>query len=195
MDWQGCHLRRLGRTSLNVSCVRWSFVVFHILVLINLTSLLGKNLAEDTADFGKSSLASRRHLGTCREDCFLISIRLLWPHAFCTQDLEHALSTAYLVTWCIDPVIFSMTHVRRHDIMEAVAVAAEAANRPSARGWHAEIYGSLFGCCGICTRQFFVCPCVNLRCCTYDFERTLSSAARAFVCRLTVSCGFTSARA
>ena len=121
-----------GRTSLNVSCVRWSFVVFHILVLTNLTSLLGKNLAEDTADFGKSSLASRRHLGTSREDCFLISIRLLWPHAFCTQDLEHALSTAYLVTWCIGPVIFSMTHVRGHDIMEAVAVAAEAANCQSA---------------------------------------------------------------
>ena len=37
----------------SVSCVRWSFVVFFILVLIKLISLLGKNLAEDTADFGK----------------------------------------------------------------------------------------------------------------------------------------------
>ena len=106
-DWQGCHLRRLGRTSLNVSCVRWSFVVFFFLVLIKLISLLGKNLPEDTADFGKDSLASRRHLGTGCEDCFQISICLLWPHALCTQDLKHALSTAYLVKhatphpWCL----------------------------------------------------------------------------------------------
>ena len=56
------------------SCVRWSFVVFHILVPKKLTSLLGKNLAEDTADFGKDSLASRRHFGTGREDCFQISV-------------------------------------------------------------------------------------------------------------------------
>ena len=82
-------------------------MVFFFLVLTKLISLLGKNLPEDTADFGKDSLASRRHLGTGREDCFQISICLLWPHAFCTQDLKHALSTAYLVKhatphpWCI----------------------------------------------------------------------------------------------
>ena len=81
----------------------------------------GKNFAEDTADFGKDSLASRRYLGTVREDCFQISICLLWPHAFCTQDLKHALSTAYLVKraapqpWCIcvDSRDFSLTEVTR----------------------------------------------------------------------------------
>ena len=107
MDWQECHLRRLGRTSLNVSCGRGSFVVFFIFVLIKLISLLGKNFAEDTADFGNDSLASRRHFGIGREECFQICICLLWPHAFRTQDLKHALSTAYLVKhatprpWCI----------------------------------------------------------------------------------------------
>ena len=39
------------------------------------------------------------------------------------------------------------------------------------------------------------CPCVKLGCCTHDIERTLSGVARAPLCRLTVSCGFTSARA
>ena len=41
-DWQGCHLRRLEKASLNVSAVRWSFVQFHILVLLMLTPLLGE---------------------------------------------------------------------------------------------------------------------------------------------------------
>ena len=93
-----------------------------------MTNLLGKNFAEDTADFGKNSLASRRHLGTGREDCLQITIRLLWPHAFCTPDLDHALSShATLHPWCIcinSLEFFIHTHFRGHDIMEAVAVAA-----------------------------------------------------------------------
>ena len=102
-----------------------------------LTSLLGKNPAEDTADFGKDSMASKRHLGTARQNWFPMSIRLLWHHVFCTQDLEHALSSAYVVKhatphpWCIcvdSSKIFMDKHFRGHDIMEAVAVAAEAAN-------------------------------------------------------------------
>ena len=44
-------------------------------------------------------------------------------------------------------------------------------------------------------RANFSCPCVQLGCCTHDIERALSGAARAPLCRLTVSCGFTSARA
>ena len=38
--------------------------------LIKLISLLGKNFAEDTADFGKDSLASKRHFDTGRPICF-----------------------------------------------------------------------------------------------------------------------------
>ena len=76
-------------------------------VLIKLISLLGKNFAEDRADFGNDSLASRRQFGIGREECFQICICLWWPHAFRTQDLKHTLSTAYLVKhatprpWCI----------------------------------------------------------------------------------------------
>ena len=44
-------------------------------------------------------------------------------------------------------------------------------------------------------RAIFSCVHVFLiGCCTHDVERALSSAARAPLCRLTVSCGFTSAR-
>ena len=52
-------------------------------------------------------------------------------------------------------------------------------------------------CSGIVAlaRANFSCPCVKLGCCTHDIERALSGAARALLCRLTVSCGFTSARA
>ena len=39
-----------------------------------------------------------------------------------------------------------------------------------------------------------MCPCVEIGCCTHDIECALSRAARATLCRLTVSCGFTSAR-
>ena len=39
---------------------------------------------------------------------------------------------------------------------------------------------------------FFMRPCVKLGSCTHDIERALSRAAP--LCRLTVSCGFTSAR-
>ena len=44
-------------------------------------------------------------------------------------------------------------------------------------------------------RANFSCPCVEFGCCTHDIERALSGAARALLCRLTVSCGKTSARA
>ena len=40
--------------------------------------------------FWQGFTASRRHFNTHHEDCFQISIRLLWPHTFSTQDLEHA---------------------------------------------------------------------------------------------------------
>ena len=45
-----------------------------------------------------------------------------------------------------------------------------------------------------CTRQFSMCPCVELGCCTHDIERALSRTARAPLCRLTASGGFISAR-
>ena len=118
LDW----LHELGKLANGLAGVPFSptrkdkFKRF-LCILTKLFSLLGKNLADDTADFGKNSLASRRHLAICREDCFQISICLLWPHAFCTQDPEHALSTAHLVKhatphpWCIcvDPLDFSLT--------------------------------------------------------------------------------------
>ena len=43
-------------------------------------------------------------------------------------------------------------------------------------------------------RANFSCPCVKLGCCTPDIERAVSGAARAPLCRLTVSCGFTSVK-
>ena len=45
-----------------------------------------------------------------------------------------------------------------------------------------------------CTRQFFMCPCIKLGCCTHGVERVLSSAARAPLCPQMAGCGFSSVR-
>ena len=156
-------------------CVRWSFVPFQVLVLIMLTSLLGKNLAKNTADFGKDSLASRRHLRTGREDCFQMSIRLAWPCAFCTHDLEHTLSSAHSVShatphlWCMcaDPLDFFIDEdFRGHDI-----IGSRRRRRQS-------------GKLRVFTNVSCVCVLNMVGCCTHDIEGVLSSAARAPLCRL-----------
>ena len=64
------------------------------------------------------------------------------------------------------------------------------ANYGSSWGWHVEIYDFIFGCRGTCRRQIFMCPCVKHGSYTHNIERALSSAARASLSRLTMSCGF-----
>ena len=151
---------RTRKGKLNVSCVRWSFVAFHMFFLIRLISLLGKNVAGDTADFDKDSLASKRHFGTGREDCFQMSICLLWPCVLhsrsqtrfvdcipCenTQRLIHGASAQIPVilhrhTHFRGPANSGLTGTRTSWAsfrIDAVAVAAEAANCKSSWGWHA----------------------------------------------------------
>ena len=110
-------------------------------------SLLGKNLAEDTADFGKDSLGSKRHLGTGREGLFPN-----FPLSFVAACVLHTRSQTRFVD-CIpcetrdassmvhlrDSLDFSLTKHAHSGLigaraswasfrMDVVAVAAEAAN-------------------------------------------------------------------
>ena len=193
-------------------------MVFYFLVLIKLISLLGKNFAKDTTDFGKDSLASRRHLGTGREDFPIFHLSFVASCVLHTRSQTRFVDCKPCETrdassmWCIcvdSRDFFIDKHFRGHAHsgltgtraswasfrIDVVAVAAETANcvvsmRMACRNfrlvvrmlWH--LHGPNFH-----VHVF------NLGAAHMNIERALSGAARSPLCRLTVSCGFTSARA
>ena len=114
--------------------------------------------------------------------------RLLWPHAFCTQDLEHALSSAYFVKnethpWCIcvDSRGFSTTNTFEDTILW----------KPSLENLHEDGMPKFTAICpdvvALARTKFSCVHVLNLDA-AHMISNTLCRMHGALVCRLTASC-------